>query len=352
MKLRPSSLPAIRQCGSFEPSPGGEAAERGTVRHKALAALYSEDRPKLDGLTLDEREAIEWAADYIRANASSEEPVRFEHKLAITDEDFGEEIMRGTPDAVAGPDLFDLKWHRANYREQMAAYVLMRCQETGRAVITVHLLFGDEQRAVKFALSAGAARQIVDECIANAGKPPTPCDYCGWCAKRLTCPALLNRVEAVRSGREDWQLENYHASQINDANEMSKALTLARTLKDWCEAVEFHAKELATRLAEIGETLPGFKLRPDEGRRFILDVVAAYNSAGLPQEKFLQCCDIRFSTSKTAPDKKGIEDVYAEFHGMKKAPAKRALAEKLSAVIQHGKPSVKLVKTTESQKEE
>lgn len=341
MKIRPSSLPAIRQCGSYEAAPGGAAAEAGTARHAALSALAGGDRSKLDALPTDEREAVEWANDYIKAHATSAEAPIYERKLTMLDDDFNE-VMRGTPDCVAGPDLFDLKWFPADYSAQMAAYVVMRCQETGLEALTVHVMYGQTKRAHSYRIAHNAALKIVSECLHKAGTPPTPCEFCDWCKHAATCPALLKRVEAVAAGREDWELASYHSSQIQEPAEMSKALKLARTLKDWCAAVEFHAKEMAKRLDAAGQKLPGFTLRPKAGKKFVADIEAAYNAAGLPQGKFLSCCDLRFNTSKKAPDKKGIEDVYSDFHGLKKAAAKRAIAEKLGAIIKTNGPSLEL----------
>lgn len=351
MKLRPSSLPAIRLCGQYEAAPAGDAADRGTARHAALSALAAGDRTKLDALPdLDEREAVQWAHDYIKSTATAEEPAAYEHKLVMLDADFNE-VMRGTPDCVAGPDLFDLKWFPADYSAQMAAYVVMRCQATGRTALRVHVLYGQTRKPYDYTLTLDRAQEIVGECMANTDKPPTLNEFCGWCKHQTTCPAILQRVEAVKAGREDWTLENYHSSQIADPAEMSKALRIARTLKDWAEAVEYHAKEMAKRLDAAGQKLPGFTIRQKAGRKYITDIAAAYAASALPQDKFLSCCDLRFTTSKTAPDKKGIEDVYAEFHGMKKAAAKRAVTEKLAALIKTNNPSLELRADTETKPE-
>lgn len=346
MKTRPSSLPALAQCGSYEPDPTPRAlSEAGTKRHKALAAALTKGTELLDALPPDDREGVEWALDYILATATEGEPMQVEQKRELFDADFNV-IMRGTLDVTAGPDLWDLKGYEGDYLAQMAAYALMRMQVTGRDTITVHLLFQAHKRAVKYTLTEAKAWEIVNYSLNNIGQPPTPCSHCKYCAKQPTCPALVQRVEAVAAGREDWELKTYHSSEINNPSEMAKALRLARQLSKWCDSVEFHAKQLA---ATNGGKLPGYKVREKAGRAFVSDVAAAYNAAGLPQEVFLRCCDLRMNTSKTNPDKVGIVDEYAKFAGMKKAPAKRQITEKLSAVLKHNKPTTELVADNETQ---
>jgi hypothetical protein len=86
----------------------------------------------------------------------------------------------------------------------------------------------------------------------------------------------------------------------------------------------------------------GFELKQIKARQWVGDVGTAFTLAGLDQANFLSCCDLRLVTSAKYPDKVGAANVYAEVHGMKKAPAKRELLKKLEPVLRAGKAGMKL----------
>jgi uncharacterized protein DUF2800 len=334
-RFAPSSFPKLAKCAKFQPDKNaGDETKRegGRVRHAAWSDLFKragsfDELPKvLDShptLTLQEREGLLWAAEYVNATATSNEALELEYRISILDDDFNE-LTFGTLDAAAGPDLFDLKWADADYDDQMICYALGRMQETGRHLINVHILFALTQHIRKFTVTLEQATERVNKIIADANDPnavETPNEYCGYCAHRLTCKALNTRAQAVKEGREDWALENYHASQITDPSEMAKALILWRQLKDWGESVEYHAKQMA----RDGKSLPGFKLTEKQGKRECTDIGKAFSLLGLPQVAFLTCCTFGFGDAESA---------YAEFNGLKLAEAKRQVGEKLQTVTE------------------
>lgn len=356
--IRPSSLPALAQCPCFE-SGSSEYAEDGTERHHALSEHFAGDDSRLEMLDDDQVDAVRWAAEYIKVNAPMlDHRIDFEKKLKVQDDSLGFEDddlanMVGTPDVVCGNHLFDLKWRERDYTAQMAAYVWMICgQGETNGPIKVHLLFGANKRAEVFTIDWRSAADIVIPIAARARNPertPVLCDYCNWCAVKLTCPALKVRVDAVVSARPDWALEGYDTVFMTDGPEMAKALRIARKLKAWCEAVEWRAKELWTK---EGVQIPGFELKERQARQYITDVTSAFNLSGLPQDKFLACCEPRLNTSKTYAEKLGIIDVYAEQTGIKKAPAKKEVMRKLESVLKRGNPTVSLVDTKSKSGEE
>lgn len=350
-RIRPSNLPALKECPCFEPGPS-DFAEAGTDRHQALRAHFDGNDGLLDLLPAEDAEGVLWAAEYIRTRAPlSDHPLRFEHPLTLILDDFSE--ISGTPDVTCHLDLFDLKWRRRDYTAQLACYVLMRLQELGiSATIHVHILYGAFQQAEVLNLNAESARAIVQPIIERARDPnrqPSPCSYCSWCANQLTCAASNLRAQTVAAGRDDWQLQTYHASNILDPREMSKALTLAKHLAKWCKAVEHHALEMALKR---GEQIPGYKLKSRAGKRSCHDLAGAHQMSGLPVDTFLACCDLRFTTSKDNPSKKGLEDVYAETHGLKKSAAKRELARKLQPFLRTPKDNPYLAADTQTEEEE
>lgn len=342
--IRPSSLPALAQCPCFE-SGSSEYAEDGTERHAALSEHFAGDDSRLDMLDDDQAEGVKWAAEYIRIHAPlSDYPADFEKKLSFTDNNFNE--IKGTPDVVCGNHIFDLKWRYRDYTAQMAAYACMVLADRDEgSTVTIHLLFGATKKSEVFKLDLDSALSIVDPIVERAQSPDkthTPCDYCGWCAIKLSCPAFKARVDAVVAGRDDWQLEAYDTTFITDGKEMAKALRIARKLSKWCDAVEWRAKELWQK---EGIQIPGFDLKERQGRQYITDTVQAFSLSGLPQDKFLACCEPRLNTSKTYPDKVGIIDTYAAQTEISKAGAKRELLKKIEPVLKRGNPVISLVDT-------
>jgi hypothetical protein len=331
MKHRPSSLPMLAQCALFAGA-GGEYADQGTERHQLLAAELRE--PGSVSLLTDSDEdkaAIEWAAAYIRLHAPMVDyPLIVEERRTWIGPNFEE--RSGTPDIVCGSHIFDLKWRHRDYSSQMADYALSMLVDEGDAV-TVHLLFGSNQHVERIVFTRESAEQVVGDILAKAedqAAQPTPCDYCGWCAKRLTCPAVLERVNAVVEGRIDWKLDTYHSSEITSAEQMGKALAIARLVEKWAEAVEHHAKEAAKR----GDVPAGYKLQEKQGNRFIASVVDAFGVAGISQDEFLKACEVKFSD---------LVALHAQRINIPKAAAEREMAGRLGPVLQRKPKSVSLV---------
>lgn len=347
--IRPSSLPALTQCPRFE---GGssEFAEDGTNRHRVLEKLFSGDAAALDSLPEDQRDGMEWAVEQIKLKAPlSDYPIAFETRGVFVTDSFEE--IPGHIDAECGPVLFDLKWRERDYSAQMAAYVLIKCATQQWKEIEVILLFAEPRRYHRYKLTPDEARRIVEPIIARAKDPsaaPTPCDYCGWCAKKLSCPALNAMAQTVAAGREDWKLEQYHASAIATPDEMGKALLLAQHLDKWVKAVRHYAKEMWLKQ---GVQIPGCELKERSGKRQCSDLTGAFNALGLPVDKFLACCDVRWSTNKKTPDRPGLENVYAKANGIPLASAKKELKRKLAQFVTTGNPSqsVAPIKSTETE---
>lgn len=328
MSYRPSSLPGLEACPCYEPDQTSDVEQKaaGTLRHEALAHYLAGNPAWADHLD-DEHDAdgVEWAGEYIRCHAPmSEHPLQIEERRTVMTDAFDE--ITGTPDVTCGFALFDLKGRSIDtYNAQMAAYSLM----TGWSVVNVHVLFATEKKAETWRMGRIQAMEIVQAIIAKASDPnrqPKACDWCGWCSKRLTCPSVLKGVNTVVEARDDWRLETYHGSEITTPDEMGRALSIARRLKEWCEAVEHFAREMAIKQGQIPV---GFELKTRRGSREIESVAAAFGRAGLPQDKFLEACEVNF---------KKLAEVAAEFHGMKKAQAVRDLESKLAGSVTR-KPS-------------
>ncbi len=343
--IRPSSLPILAQCPAFvgDEQRGEDDKNAGTLRHSALATALAGDRVALESLADDEADKVEWALEYIKTHSPDGQPMRIEQRVSVMNDNF-EIVTAGTPDVTCGPELFDLKWRERNYDEQMAAYALAMIQNDGWKEVRVHVLFADRKFAKVFTLTQEQAADSVFQLIHRAEENPNPvvCDYCGWCAKRLTCPALTANVKAIAQQHDSvteaqfhqfdaWLFDGAHASALNDAATAGHVLKVARQIASWCEAVEHHAKEMAVKQ---GIVPAGFKLQSRQGNRFISSVTEAFALAGLPQEEFLKICEIKFTA---------LAEKYAEVNGMKKAQAERTVEEKLGDTLQRKASTVSLV---------
>ena len=348
MSVRPSSLPALAQCSRWESdqTTGTSDKDAGTLRHKWLACLLERaPRPDTD-LPEDEFEAVKWAGDYIVCHAPmSDYPLVSEYHVNPLGPDFNPLFPNGgTLDVACGPHLFDLKWRERDCQAQLAAYSLYLLQDLGHERVKAVALFAESRKPVEYEFTEESATKLVYGILADVANPdtqPKRCEACGWCAKRMTCPATTGAVEVVAKGYSDLdKVKSWHPSKMETGEELGLALWLWRTvLKKWGESVEFHALDAHLKK---GLTIHGFQPLSKKGKTFVSDVAAAFGLAGLPQEEFLKACALRMNTSKKYPDQRGVVDIYAALHGMKKAPAKRDLLAKLEPVIKTGADSVYL----------
>jgi hypothetical protein len=339
----------LAQCPAWQSSGGNDDTSAGSARHAALALsldlTVTPEQYQISTRDMAESdlESVQWAADYIRTHAPlADYPLHTERTLTLLDDDF-KEVMRGTPDVACGPHLFDLKWRERDYSAQLAAYALMLMEESGWHEVHVHVLYGERRRAERFTLTHEGATELVFRIVESTyGTPrPVPCDYCGWCARRITCPALTGPAKHVATRYADAdalaRVEQWHPSEQTDAAQLATMLFIARAvLKPWIESVEHHALEAVTKQ---GLALPGYEVKSRAPRQYVADVAGAFSAAGLPQDVFLKCCDVRLNTSPTYPDKVGIVDEFARAAGLKKPAAKRDLMKRLEPVMAAGKPT-------------
>ncbi len=340
-------MPMLAQCSAFDPA-GGEFADIGTDRHSALRAHLNGDDSELDLMDEEDQSGIRWAADYIRANTSSQWPVQFEVRGTFTAPNFEE--ISGTPDVVCGPDVFDFKWRPRDYSAQMACYAAMQF-EKGIDRVHVHILFGATKRAERLEFTADAVEKIIapilDRCVTPA---PKSCDYCHWCSKQLTCSENTKPAEVVGAGYAEpglldittWRPSDMmNLSDPENVKHLAFALTLWRkVLKKWGESVEFHAMEAATKM---GLQLPGYELKTRQGKQFVADVESAFKASGLEPADFLKACTVRLNTSKKYPNQHGLDVIFKEkFQEASIAAAKRTVKSKIGDLIQRGNETLQL----------
>lgn len=321
-RIRPSSLPMLDKCPAYTPDQAvaRDDKDAGTLRHRILArVLQGDDEALLELTEEDGRDEVRWAATYIRTHAPmSAHPLECEVSVSFVGPTF--EVHRGTGDVLCWADIFDLKWRQyvTNPKAQLAGYALSRFSPE-RPIIRGHALYACHKKAEVFTFTQAEAAALVFDIIDRALDPhpqPKVNDFCGWCAKRMTCPAVIETVTAVQASDT--------GTSITDPALMGEWLTRARVVKDWAEAVETVAKNMAIKQGMVPH---GFDLVTKRGNRSITDLPATFGAAGLPQEEFLKACKVTFSK---------LVEIAAEFRGMKKAQAERDLDARLKKIITRG----------------
>lgn len=276
--IRPSSLPKFALCGQWESAPGtSEAAARGTridsiFRHMWLTGEIP------NGADIEELKVAHWAVNELLRIGNSNMTTTDERQCRI----FVPIIDKwGTMDALNmdGNWLADLKTGQMhNYKEQMAAYALGCMEATNEQEWTAYLLFADQKEIVTHRFSYVQARKIVTDAVLNIGNDPTPNDYCGWCAKSLTCQA---RVEAQRLALAITEGPSFEMV-LNDPVRLGEFLTKAKVFDDFREA----AKDQARALLEAGAEVPGWRLqKPRVTETLSADAQLA---SGLPLEELIK----------------------------------------------------------------
>ena len=259
-QIRSSALPKLAVCGQFEGAQGepSEAAARGTRLDAALREAWH----TLNVPPLEQADAIPvaWAFGQLEKieNGHHLVEMREEHcKIWVPIIDY-----TGTADAIctSGRWIADLKSGMVrNYREQMAAYCLGLMTKHLETEWTYHLIFCDAEEIVSKTLTFAEARAIVQRVVDKIGTTPTENEYCGWCAKSLTCSA--------RVGAKDSALAEVAKSLAPDSPAFLELLDdperLGRFL-DQCstfEAFRDAARAAARQTIEDGGSVPGYRLQ-------------------------------------------------------------------------------------------
>ena len=327
------------------------AKARGTVKHKAVALLLAGDLTQrqhaLDGLS--EREVgevqfvVEKAVQIIEENGYALADVRVEMRVTLLDDAFAV-IYFGTGDADVGPIDFEWKFGESrNYFPQLAALALAKMvarEESRRIGYTV---YGRLRRVERVVITRDTAERVVYGILARrlAGNGrPTPCQYCGWCAARATCPALVATPVALVDRREDWALKlpSPHVSALRDPAWLGAARYVwKRYLEPWGSAVEF-----ACSMSVIPPA--GYNRRPEKGRTSVADARKAF--AALREEVGEDVLWAHTSITLGA-----LVKAHAACSGQSEAKAKTVILARLTeaGALAVGDPSSKLIADKEAE---
>lgn len=281
MKIRHSSLPKLALCGQYEGAPGtSPAAERGT----RLDAMFRHAWERGEFLDRDvpeeDIEAVQWAvAQCHRLEGGVYGLTTAEDACKI--ETPGLEHI-GTVDGIAwrGGWSVDLKSGQVyDYTGQMAAYALGAMAMAMDSEWTTHLLFCDQRQVVTKWWTFEAAKAVVEAALANIGTPPRENDYCGWCAKSLTCPA---RVQAQSLAVQTTEhaispQDGSFLALLDDPERIGLFLRQCATLDHFRDAAKAKARELL----ESGHAVPGWRLQKARVSEYVdAEHIAAAVEAG------------------------------------------------------------------------
>ena len=282
MKIRHSSLSKLALCGQYEGAPGtSPAAERGTKLDQAFRhAWVHGEFPDWD-LTEEDAQAVRWTINQCVLLGGSTDG------LMTADKDCRVQTAglehTGTVDGVAARANWsmDLKSGQIyDYQGQMAAYALGLMQMRFEQTWTTHLLFCDQRQVVTRNWTYKSASDMVRGILANVGTGPRQNDYCGWCAKSLTCPARVQAQEMAIQTTEHaiTPQDGSFLALLDDPVQLGRFLTACSTLEDFRDA----AKEKARELLEAGQPVHGWRLQKPRASAFVdADVVARAVEEGI-----------------------------------------------------------------------
>jgi len=177
----------------------------------------------------------------------------------------------GTVDGIAARANWsmDLKSGQIyDYQGQMAAYALGLMQMRFEQTWTTHLLFCDQRKLVTHEWTYKSASDMVRGILANVGTPPKENDYCGWCAKSLTCPARVASKDSALvtvAGLAPTVQDEGFLALLNDPIQLGKFLTACSTLEDFRDAAKAKARELL----ESDVRVHGWRLQKPRASEYI-----------------------------------------------------------------------------------
>jgi hypothetical protein len=162
-----------------------------------------------------------------------------------------------------------------DYEAQMAAYALGNMTRFFEPEWTCYLLFVDQNRVVEHKFTMDSATELVESIIKaynDPDKKPASNSYCGWCAKKNTCPQVVKPTEqTLRVVNNEVSIDTLKA-QLAEPEKLGKFLKACNIFKkelwDW-------AKDEAKAKLERGEEVPGWRLSKVKGaEEYTPEVVA------------------------------------------------------------------------------
>jgi hypothetical protein len=264
--IRHSALPKLQKCPCFESAGGtSPAASRGTKIDSVIRrTLQGEDC--IAELDKNDQEAAKRGIEMVKSlvpegteleTRESELWVKTPGMDHVGTEDIRAQKIRVSFDVKSG-QVYD-------YEAQMGAYALGNMTRFFEPEWTCYLLFVDQNRVVEHKFTMDSATELVDSIIKaynDPDKKPVSNSYCGWCAKKNTCPQVVKPTEqTLRVVNNEVSIDTLKA-QLAEPEKLGKFLKACNIFKkelwDW-------AKEEAKARLERGEEVPGWRLSKVKG---------------------------------------------------------------------------------------
>ncbi len=268
--IRHSLLPKLAECPCYESKQGeaGPAAQRGTkLDGRFREALATGELNEVD-LPKDDIKALKWALKEVRKIAGNNSIISDEALLKVQTPGIEHE---GTED-VRIPDIqtsLDLKTGiQRSYYQQMAAYAWGNMESHFCEEWTCYLVFCDQKEIVEHKFTLHQAKNVVNGILDAYHDPerlPQPCQYCSWCAKKDSCPMVVQPVQEAHAIMESANLAVLRDEIANDPARHARFLEINKVFES--ELVK-PLKDLAKKKLESGDYLPGFKLSSVKGSEY------------------------------------------------------------------------------------
>ena len=255
--VRPSALPKLAECRCYESAPGtSEAAARGTRLDAIIREQWVHSSPV--ELNAEDEAAVTFAFYTLKMLAAGMHVETREAELQAEVPIPG--VKPGTMDAlcVAGCWLADFKTGQVrSYYAQMAAYALACMDAYFADEWTAHLIFVDQQQVVSHKFTYAEAENCVLD-IVNAPKVETPCEYCGWCGRFESCPAVSRAAAELTTptlpaltadARGKGQLPAVMEGMLTDHAAAHDFLTKLKVVNDWADMLK---RKLLDQLSKEG----------------------------------------------------------------------------------------------------
>lgn len=315
--VRPSSLPKLQECRMFEGAPGtSEAAARGT----RLDAIIREQwvHPSPVELNAEDEAAVTFAFYTLKTLAAGMHVETREAELQAEVPIPG--VKPGTMDAlcVAGGWLADFKTGQIrSYHAQMAAYALACMDAYFADEWATHLIFVDQKQVNSHTFTREEAEQLVAG-IVNAPKVETPCDYCSWCGKFESCPAVMRAgAELTKdelpacspAAKGKGELPATMEHMLTDHAAAHDFMTKLKIVNDWADILK---KNLLDQLSEESAASDYFSRVVVSGSKKVNPLSLAKYGMELGFDRLLRICS-QIPLSK-------VEEVWHEVFGETPVP--------------------------------
>jgi hypothetical protein len=315
--VRPSSLPKLQECRMFEGAPGtSEAAARGTRLDSIIRSVWAGG--EAPALPEDEVDAVQFALSTLKLLSGGLAVETREEELQAAVPVPG--VKPGTMDAlcVEGGWLADFKTGQIrSYHAQMAAYALACMDAYFADEWTTHLIFVDQQQVNSHTFTREEAEQLVAG-IVNAPKVETPCEYCGWCGKFESCPAVLRAgAELTKdelpacspAAKGKGELPATMEHMLTDHAAAHDFMTKLKIVNDWADILK---KNLLDQLSEESAASDYFSRVVVSGSKKVNPLSLAKYGMELGFDRLLRICS-QIPLSK-------VEEVWHEVFGETPVP--------------------------------